>query len=275
MGITKTYHRPLVSGIVVLSGKTVGNRIEITGTGTLTGLATRDSDDKKVLVTNLHVMAGVDANGNYRNPTGNEEMYQLANTEDKKVGSAPAWVQMVSGQDNVADVAYCELANNVNAEFILHDHPNHSSRRIIAGVVQPVDDDENPMELTMMGGSGGEGTVAVKEVNKDKQTAGRSFTGLTLLGCSQRPVLPGDSGAACVSKVRDGQYRMSCIVFARVDAAGLEAWAFPASVAQRELGITFGDRTPTADAGPDPPIRPPARELYWMVRGVVTLKETP
>ena len=175
----------------------------------------------------------------------------------------------------MADVAYCELANNVNAEFILHDHPNHSSRRIIAGVVQPVDDDENPMELTMMGGSGGEGTVAVKEVNKDKQTAGRSFTGLTLLGCSQRPVLPGDSGAACVSKVRDGQYRMSCIVFARVDAAGLEAWAFPASVAQRELGITFGDRTPTADAGPDPPIRPPARELYWMVRGVVTLKETP
>ena len=23
------------------------------------------------------------------------------------------------------------------------------------------------------------------------------------------------------------------------------------------------------------PIRPPARELYWMVRGAVTLKETP
>ena len=92
MGITKTYHRPLVSGIAVLSGKTVENRIEIIGTGTLTGLATRDSDDKKVLVTNLHVMAGVDANGNYRNPTGSEEMYQLANTEDKKVGSASAWV---------------------------------------------------------------------------------------------------------------------------------------------------------------------------------------
>ena len=118
-------------------------------------------------------------------------------------------------------------------------------------MVEPVDDDENPMELTMMGASRGEGTVTVEEVNRKVQIAGRSFTGLTLLDCSQRPVLPGDSGAACVSKVRDGQYRMSCIVFARVDAAGLEAWAFPASVAERELGITFGDRTPTANAGPD------------------------
>ena len=276
MGITKTYHRPLVSGIAVLSGKTVENRIEIIGTGTLTGLATRNSDDAKVLVTNLHVMAGVDADDNYRNPTGSEGMYQLTHTEDKKVGTIPAWdednpawVPLGTG-NNIADVAYCELADTVTAEFILHDYPNHSNRRIIAGVVEPVDDDENPMELTMMGASRGEGTVTVEEVNRKVQIAGRSFTGLTLLDCSQRPVLPGDSGAACVSKVRDGQYRMSCIVFARVDAAGLEAWAFPASVAERELGITFGDRTPTANAGPDHvPIRPPARELYWMVRGAV------
>ena len=57
MGITKTYHRPLVSGIAVLSGKTVENRIEIIETGTLTGLATRNSDNAKVLVTNLHVVS--------------------------------------------------------------------------------------------------------------------------------------------------------------------------------------------------------------------------
>ena len=57
MGITKTYHRPLVSGIAVLSGKTVENRIEIIETGTLTGLATRNLDGTKVLVTNLHVVS--------------------------------------------------------------------------------------------------------------------------------------------------------------------------------------------------------------------------
>ena len=46
---------------------------------------------KKVLVTNLHVMAGEDDDGNYRNPSENEEMYQgLSNPRDK-VGSNLVW----------------------------------------------------------------------------------------------------------------------------------------------------------------------------------------
>ena len=50
MGAANTRHRPLTAGIGVSDSD---------GTqGTLTGLATRRSDGKKVLVTNLHVMAG-------------------------------------------------------------------------------------------------------------------------------------------------------------------------------------------------------------------------
>ena len=54
---TDKQHRPLVSGILIRSGKIVNNEPQEIEFGTLTGLATRDSDGKKVLVTNLHVMA--------------------------------------------------------------------------------------------------------------------------------------------------------------------------------------------------------------------------
>ena len=47
MGATNTRHRPLVAGIEISASD--GD------VGTLTGLATRDSDGKNVLVTCLHV----------------------------------------------------------------------------------------------------------------------------------------------------------------------------------------------------------------------------
>ena len=47
---TDAQHRPLVSGIEIKSGKEVGNQLQHITTGTLTGLATRTFDNKKVLV---------------------------------------------------------------------------------------------------------------------------------------------------------------------------------------------------------------------------------
>ena len=62
MSGTGNLHRPLLSGIKITSrmGSPISHRY--VGEGTLTGLATRNSDRKKMLVTNLHVMAaaGVD-----------------------------------------------------------------------------------------------------------------------------------------------------------------------------------------------------------------------
>ena len=50
MGETNTHHRPLVSGIEVKSGREVDGNLQHVKSGTLTGLAIRTSDGKKVLV---------------------------------------------------------------------------------------------------------------------------------------------------------------------------------------------------------------------------------
>ena len=122
---TEDRHRPLLSGIKIISGTGQGP-IQRISAGTLTGVATRNSDGKKVLVTNLHVMAGTNPGPSntsfYRNPTGGEEMYQGQLIPGDKVGSLPpwdpnrpAWVPMTRGQNAVADVALCELEEDVEA----------------------------------------------------------------------------------------------------------------------------------------------------------------
>ena len=53
---TGQHHRPLWSGLRIQSGTQGKYAIGREGAGTLTGLATRKSDGKKMLVTNMHVM---------------------------------------------------------------------------------------------------------------------------------------------------------------------------------------------------------------------------
>ena len=245
MGRARDNHRPLVSGIRIKSR--IGRHdLQRVGAGTLTGLATRRADGKKVLVTNLHVMAG-DDEGSYRNPSGDEEMYQgLGNPRDK-VGGNLVWEPLSFTGKNKVDVAMCELEDDVAAEFTLHDAPEHSDRKIIAGVMEPVKDDENPMELTMLGASTGEVTATVTDIDREGEFGGVEFDGLIQMRSSS-PLLDGDSGSPCLYKVREGVYKMVGIMFG-VDLWDSQvAWAFPASVAQQKLGITFGNRPPVASA---------------------------
>ena len=65
-------HRPLLSGIRILSGTEGRYAIGQDGAGTLTGLATRNSDGRKMLGTNMHVMAGKGVNSTIQNPSGDE-----------------------------------------------------------------------------------------------------------------------------------------------------------------------------------------------------------
>ena len=168
MGRTNTHHRPLVSGLRIASGKEVGDRLQHIDAGTLTGLAIRSSDGKKMLVTNLHVMTGFDDSGVYQEPSGVEEMYQQSVSADKKVGSHIDWVEIEEHEGdpliapdvaNLADVAMCEIEDGVAADFTMHDS-SHSGRLIIEGVKEPT----KGMTLTMLGQAGGEGTVTVREV---------------------------------------------------------------------------------------------------------------
>ena len=56
MADAEEFHRPLLGGIQVTSAEMVAGSLVRKNSGTLTGLATRNSDGKKFLVTNLHVM---------------------------------------------------------------------------------------------------------------------------------------------------------------------------------------------------------------------------
>ena len=247
---TGQHHRPLLSGIRIQSGTEGKYAIGLDGAGTLTGLATRNSDGRKMLVTNLHVLAGKGANSTLQNPSGNEEMYQESLTRDKKVGSLPswdpeypAWLPFVHGETSVADVAMCELEDGVDADFILHDHPSHSSRKIIAGTVEPTEG----MTLTMLGAATGEHTVTVQAVGLPDDFGGVDFEGVIRLH-SSGATADGDSGAPCFYEVREGVYQLACIAFAHNFLRNTRVYAFPASVAEDELGITFGKRAPIASA---------------------------
>ena len=103
-------------------------------------MARRQSDYKKVLVTNLHVVS----TDNWR-VDGDDYMYQGGTTEDDKVGrlytetrdgvvkkSYVPVITRLDGQDleydNYFDIAALLLHSNVSdmdAKFQLHDHPNH------------------------------------------------------------------------------------------------------------------------------------------------------
>ena len=57
MGSSKTKHRPVQAAIRISGGRTLDDgTIQELNWGTLTGVATRNSDKKRMLVTNLHVM---------------------------------------------------------------------------------------------------------------------------------------------------------------------------------------------------------------------------
>ena len=71
----RDYHRPLMAGIKIDSKYGKKHNVRHIEGGTLTGLATRLSDFKSMLVTCLHVMAGKTNDGSLRNPGRNELMF--------------------------------------------------------------------------------------------------------------------------------------------------------------------------------------------------------
>ena len=279
MGEVNEEHRPLKSGILVTSVRRVVDEddTDVTGAtvsfvpvdapGTLTGVATSTFDNTRVVMTAAHVMA---PDGSL-NPTGDEEMYQetidkdllpirslpefvagYTPTETKKIGTNVNWSTRSLEATNVADLAICDLVDNMPSQFMLHGDPHLPGRMIVPGVVEPFCDPANPdncMKLTMIGARNGEGTVKVREVNQIRTVDGVRYMGLVQLDAKDRAVQGGDSGGACFVKVGDNKYKMCCIVTIADKGRGHEAYAFPASLAQRYFSIKFGHEPPVANAG--------------------------
>ena len=121
MGFTNSRHRPLRAGLRVIPGEvrhTEYGAIESISQvqpltpdweGTLTGLATRDLDQKKALVTNFHVLVGLSGtNRAYRNKTGREELFQGSLTEGDRVADTIAGEIDLTGTNDI-DAGYCLL----------------------------------------------------------------------------------------------------------------------------------------------------------------------
>ena len=265
MGTTNKEHRPLTSGLLITTARRVGGSLQLPpGYGTLTGVA-RKPDGTKVLVTNLHVVTGSEFIG----VSGDEEMFQedvpigvfgkppVSHTPSvsKRVGASPNGRAQTVARVATADAAMFELESGVQAKFELHDNSGNRIRHILDAVVEPVEneDDEDPMQLTMLGARNGEGVVTVLRINQNVSMEGRVYTGMTVVDSSQRTNAPGDSGAPYLFQEGPNRYRMSCI---HSFGSGNRGWAFPASVAERVLGVKFGHPPPTAVAGAVEEVRP-------------------
>ena len=281
MGHRRTNHRPLRAGIGVTPN------LGIPGYGTLTGIARRNSDGVLVAVTNLHVVSdGVDGNGNPSTYYVDEQdsLHQwdaaqsgsrignlYANTEN---GPVTSFIPVGSGDGaSLGDVAAVELATGVSATFDVHVHVpgtnNHRQVPIVAGTIDPVYV-PNPEEwerefLTLFGATTGEHAVEVTS-HHDPENIDiavfslraaddrlYSFQNVFRLDRSDPPSEAGDSGAPLLKMDEYGNFRMSAIYFASKppprEASRKWGYCFPASVAERELGVTFGTQMPTADAG--------------------------
>ena len=214
MGEIDRKHRPLLSGVRIWSGIREGllNRVRAIHDGTLTGLATRDGDNRRVLVTNMHNMSSLLRPGGFQNPVGTEEMFQgYGRDSDDKVGAGLRYYSVTDGKLNTADVATLELEDGVEAAFAMHSTPEHTNRVIIEGTIDP----ERGMTLTMLGGFSGERVGKVTGTNIPETIRGKTFSGLVRLDCGDSaPIVDGDSGAPCLYKVRDGVYRMAGVMFA-------------------------------------------------------------
>ncbi len=252
MGERTGYHRPLMAGIAI-KGREPDEQ------GTLTGIATRISNGvrQKVLVTCLHVLAG----GRLTiEPQSGLELYQLTHgSQSHKVGVNPQWVPIHTTLNeggealpNYADVAFAELADGINdsdTSFKFHgtEADDHDGGIIVPGVREPAVGDE--MKVV---GAHGTYRAIVGEVGKsrdfgdsgDIHTIGKywNIKGLAILNILEGGSLStGDSGAACLYYDEDVcAYRMSAILISGNPDTG-QGTAFPASVAERELKIEFGD----------------------------------
>ncbi len=246
MGVVSNSHRPLLGGIEIYTrgGANAG------GTGTLTGVATKGS--KKVLVTNAHVMAGEDANGNFRNPTGSEVMFQGGTGAGSIVGTHldHETVNFGSNQGNKVDAAIIDLDSNVTADFKLHDEYHREDRILISGTKAPSINDE----VLIIAAESGEVSGTVTGESGGGDLAGVHWADLIRIE-GQEALRDGDSGAPVLYRVRDNVYQMMGVYFAHGGNA-TELYACKASNVESALGITFGHREPVANAGDDQAVLP-------------------
>ena len=233
-------HRPLRGGLGIRSYTGTEDNLSYVEGGTLTGLATRNISNKRVLVTALHVMAGKDDENNFQNPSGNEMMFQGGSNWDKKVGSNIDCHPIDFEDANAVDLAVLDLDDGVPAVYKPHNPGSHTDAIIIAGAQAPARD----MRVTMFGSVSGEISGTIGDVDDEDTFNGADFNSIMYVRWD-RSVAEGDSGSPVLYEVVPGAvYRMVGVLFAFNGLRPRSSWAFWASKAERAKGFTFGEKVP-------------------------------
>ena len=267
-------HRPLRGGIAVWPSTGQGAR------GTLTAVARRIGFGTKVLVTNIHVVSTSDDNYTL---TEGEYLYQGGTGSSDRIGKTftytdgtNSWLPVVSSgkhQDaqeyrNPGDITLLDVKDGVRTDLGLHVDDGlggHEQRPIVFPAVHPVED----MRVQVFGAVTGPGEANINAVDNEMQARRITvkisdtkkiyyrFKNTVVLGRAQHPGQKGDSGAPCVWEDDDGNYRLVCILYGGIATINLETeeperltgYAMPARLAESLLGIYFGVKAPTAEAG--------------------------
>ena len=281
-------HRPLRGGIAVWPSTGPGAR------GTLTAVARRVGFDTKVLVTNIHV---VSTSADSYTLTEGEYLYQGGTAQSDRIGKtftytdgANSWLPVVSSGEhqnteeylNPGDITLLDVQNGVTTDFGLHvddGSGGHEQRPIVFPPVDPL----RNMKVQVFGSVTGPGeariTVAdgpnearrITVVNSEtEEKLYYRFKETVVLSRVPHPGQKGDSGAPCVWEDDDGNYRLVCILYGGIATINLETeeperltdYAMPARLAESLLGIYFGVKAPTAEAGD--PITVNAGEMFCL-----------
>ena len=247
-------HRPLLSGVEILSVRETATTPEPIPAGSFAGLATHNG--QLVLVTALHVMAGKDSSGNDRNPRGGEAMYQGGATPEYKVSSGHLhYIPLDFDQStypNEIDAAAISLAktpplndgSKIHALFSLHN-ASHSIRPIIRGARTPQVNDE----VIMLGMATGERGGRIVNTNARATVNNVRFKNLLQILAYTTPGQEGDSGGPVLYESPTGYYQMVGIQKGGHPEAPTLEIASRADKVQSLLGLTFGAMPPLAVAG--------------------------
>ena len=235
MGSVSSHHTDLVGGLKIVA-RHPGTGQE--SGGTLTGLALKGTT--KVLVTNSHVMAVLDPSEDYRDPTGDERMYQGGDQVGSQLWFEPFVVGTLPWQRrNKVDIAASRKLTIQGAKYLLHDATHSENRVVIQGTKSMAENDV----VYLFGGYSGEQVGRVRRVATTATIRGARFDCMEIE--FPNDIIKGDSGSPIAHKVRDGVYQMAAINFGRRNSNFRKCLAFRSDLAQDALGITFGKRATT------------------------------
>ena len=283
LGKRQEHHCPLMAGISII-GYTPNREggDPWVDEGTLTGLAVRELDDARVLVTALHVV-GTPHLTEPTVVTPASELYQATwpaagaytLNPDEKVGHTAFFPRLEEFNlekdylNNFVDIIGFVIVDGVLANYGVHNpsHTENASKPHSAGTVAPgvlppeiLEEQQANLFLHFFGAVSGKRIVQIESILPshnfpDPHPPTQSKTVMRVMSIDG-DFAPGDSGGPLLWQDPDDErtFHMAGVL---VTGSGDQGYAIPAWLIEDELGIKFGAPSADAPTVERPPNRPP------------------